>query len=101
MAIKDVAQRACALESQHREMERAFRIAKEMSNLIIYCRSINFNLEKAKQSIIFYEMSSFAETKAEKLMCQQEKNYLSNIININFLEYILKDKELTLQIIIL
>lgn len=54
-------------------MERAFRIAKEMSNLIIYCRSINFNLEKAKQNIVFYEMSSFAETKAEKLMCQQEK----------------------------
>ncbi|XP_044272158.1 1-phosphatidylinositol 4,5-bisphosphate phosphodiesterase gamma-1 isoform X2 [Tribolium madens] len=76
LAIKEVAQRACALENHHREMERTFRIAKEMSNLIIYCRSITFNIERARQQgFIFYEMSSFPETKAEKLMCQQEKKF--------------------------
>lgn len=54
-------------------MERAWRIAKEMSNLIVYCRAVTFNAEKVKQGNFTYnEMSSFPETKAEKLMCQQE-----------------------------
>jgi phosphatidylinositol phospholipase C gamma-1 len=76
MKIKEVAQRACLRENHHREMERTFRIAKEMSNLIIYCRSITFNMERARQQgFIFYEMSSFPETKGEKLMCQQEKKF--------------------------
>ncbi|XP_045463914.1 1-phosphatidylinositol 4,5-bisphosphate phosphodiesterase gamma-1 [Harmonia axyridis] len=72
--IREVAQRACALETQHREMERACRIAKEMSNLIIYCRSVAFNLERARSNpFIYNEMSSFPENKAEKLICQQER----------------------------
>lgn len=70
--IREAAQKACALESQNKEMERSNRVAKEMSNLIVYCSSISFNLEKAKQNSIFYEMSSFPENKAEKLICQQE-----------------------------
>lgn len=60
-------------EHHHKEMERAWRVAKEMSNLIIYCRSVTFNAEKVKQgNPVYNEMSSFPETKAEKLMCQQE-----------------------------
>lgn len=54
-------------------MERAWRVAKEISNLIIYCRSVTFNAEQVRQgNYIYNEMSSFPETKAEKLMCQQE-----------------------------
>ena len=54
-------------------MERAWRVAKEMSNLIIYCRSVTFSVEQVRQgNCIYNEMSSFPETKAEKLMCQQE-----------------------------
>lgn len=56
-------------------MEREFRIAQDMSNLIIYCRSITFSLERAKQGFIFYEMSSFPENKADKLMCQMETKF--------------------------
>lgn len=73
--IKEIAQRACALETQHKQMEREFRIAQDMSNLIIYCRSITFNLERAKQGFVFYEMSSFPENKADKLMCQLESKF--------------------------
>lgn len=44
-----------------------------MSNLIVYCRSVAFNVEKIrKNGFIFNEMSSFPETKAEKLICQGE-----------------------------
>lgn len=54
-------------------MERAWRVAKEMSNLIIYCRSVAFNIDRLKQrGFVYPEMSSFPETKAEKLICQNE-----------------------------
>lgn len=57
-------------------MERAWRIAKEMSNLIVYCRSVAFNIERIRaKGFTFNEMSSFPETKAEKLMCQQETKF--------------------------
>lgn len=65
-------------------MERAFRIAKEMSNLIIYCRSITFNLERARQEFVFYEMSSFPENKAEKIICQQESKFFLKYHQIQF-----------------
>lgn len=82
--IKETAKKACALESQHREMERTFRIAKEMSNLIIYCRSVTFNMDRARQGFVFYEMSSFPENKAEKLICQQEKKFFLKYHQIQF-----------------
>jgi hypothetical protein len=63
-------------ETQHKDLERQWRIATEMSNLIIYCRSVAFNAEKIrKNGFIFYEMSSFPETKAEKLICQLENKF--------------------------
>lgn len=47
-----------------------------MSNLIIYCRSVAFNALKIRNhGFVFYEMSSFPETKAEKLICQQENKF--------------------------
>ncbi|KAG8222263.1 hypothetical protein J437_LFUL001461 [Ladona fulva] len=75
-SIKETAQNANVRENQHKEMERMWRIAKEMSNLIVYCRSVAFNMERIKrQGYIFYEMSSFPETKAEKLICLQENKF--------------------------
>ena len=60
-------------DTQHKDLERQWRVATEMSNLIVYCRSVPFNVEKIrKNGFIFSEMSSFPETKAEKLICQQE-----------------------------
>nr|XP_014275178.1 1-phosphatidylinositol 4,5-bisphosphate phosphodiesterase gamma-1 [Halyomorpha halys]XP_014275179.1 1-phosphatidylinositol 4,5-bisphosphate phosphodiesterase gamma-1 [Halyomorpha halys]XP_024215637.1 1-phosphatidylinositol 4,5-bisphosphate phosphodiesterase gamma-1 [Halyomorpha halys] len=75
-AIKETAQSASARESQNKEMERAWRVAKEMSNLIIYCRSVAFNIDRLKQrGFVYPEMSSFPETKAEKLICQNESRF--------------------------
>lgn len=80
-------------------MERAWRIAKEMSNLIVYCRSVAFNLDRIKtKGFIFNEMSSFPETKAEKLMCQQENKFFIKYHQVQQYEIIidlilkLKDK---------
>lgn len=70
-------------------MERTWRIAKEMSNLIIYCRSVAFNIERIRQKgFIYNEMSSFPETKAEKLMCQNEAKFFAKYHQVSF-SYIL------------
>lgn len=63
-------------ENQHKEMERTWRVAKEISDLTVYCRSVQFNMERIKlDGFIFYEMSSFPELKAEKLICQQDNKF--------------------------
>lgn len=83
--IKETAQHANVRESQHKEIERAWRIAKEMSNLIIYCRSVAFDMERIQRKhFVFQEMSSFPETKAEKLICQQEHNFFVKYHQIQF-----------------
>ncbi|XP_076340209.1 small wing phospholipase C gamma 1 isoform X2 [Tachypleus tridentatus] len=61
--IRETAQSVNDMIRQRREMERTLRIAKELSNLIIYCRSVQFCPEKIGN---FTEMSSFPETKVEK-----------------------------------
>ncbi|XP_055596548.1 1-phosphatidylinositol 4,5-bisphosphate phosphodiesterase gamma-1 isoform X2 [Uranotaenia lowii] len=68
ISIKETAQNASALEDERRRMERNSRVAKEMSDIIVYCRSVPFK----NTGWVFYEMSSFPETKAEKYFLQQE-----------------------------
>ncbi|CAG2116440.1 unnamed protein product, partial [Medioppia subpectinata] len=50
---------------QNQEMEKSLRIAQELSNLIIYCRAVQFVPNKAGH---FTEMSSFPESKVEKFL---------------------------------
>lgn len=66
-AIQEAAQAANHLATERRKKERSARVAKEMSDLIIYFRSVPFK----EHSWVFYEMSSFPETKAEKQFLQQ------------------------------
>jgi phosphatidylinositol phospholipase C, gamma-1 len=67
-AIMEAAQNASVLENERKKIERNSKVAKEMSDLIIYCRSVPFK----NSGWVFYEMSSYAETKAEKYFLQQE-----------------------------
>lgn len=66
-AIQEAAIIANQLATERRKKERSARVAKEMSDLIIYFRSVPFR----DHSWIFYEMSSFPETKAEKQFLHQ------------------------------
>ncbi|XP_022209128.1 1-phosphatidylinositol 4,5-bisphosphate phosphodiesterase gamma-1 [Drosophila obscura] len=66
-AIQEAALIASQLATERRKKERTARVAKEMSDLIIYFRSVPFR----EHSWIFQEMSSFPETKAEKQFFQQ------------------------------
>jgi phosphatidylinositol phospholipase C gamma-1 len=76
-AIREIAQSASDRENQNKRIERINRIAKELSSLIVYCCSVNkFNLERVRsKGRVFYEMYSFPETAAEKLMCVAEHSF--------------------------
>ena len=65
--IKEVSTNASQRDNESRRRERSLRIALELSNLVIYCKSVMFSQEDKRQGH-FTEMSSFPETKAEKLM---------------------------------
>ncbi|KAJ8684283.1 hypothetical protein QAD02_020075, partial [Eretmocerus hayati] len=83
--IHEAGQNASVRESQHKAMERQWKIAKEMSNLIVYFRSVAVNIDRLKsKGFIYNEMSSFPETKAEKLMCQQENKFFLRYHQIQF-----------------
>ena len=44
------------------------KLAKELSDIVIYCKSVHFNgFEHAKDNQAFYEMSSLKESKAFNL----------------------------------
>lgn len=61
--IRETALSVNAMIQQSKRLERNMRIAKELSNLVVYCRSVQFIPEKIGN---YTEMSSFPETKVMK-----------------------------------
>lgn len=50
------------------QKSKKLKLAKELSDIVIYCKSVHFHgFEDAKDNLGFYEMSSFKEGKAVKL----------------------------------
>lgn len=88
-AIREAAENASADEAKNKQMERISRIAKEMSNLAVYCRSVVFNTERLNgDRIVFniHEMSSFPETQAEKIICQKGRSFFIKYHQVNIME---------------
>lgn len=53
----------------HVQEKKKLKLAKELSDMVIYCKSVHFSgFEDAKKNLSFYEMSSFKEGKAMKLV---------------------------------
>ena len=44
--VKETAASATHREDENRKKEKQMRIARELSNLVIYCRSVVFAMEK-------------------------------------------------------
>ncbi|XP_077441364.1 1-phosphatidylinositol 4,5-bisphosphate phosphodiesterase gamma-1-like isoform X3 [Vanacampus margaritifer] len=66
--IREAAQNADARMQEEKQMERRKKIALELSDLVVYCRPVAFNEDKiGTERACFRDMSSFPETKAEKL----------------------------------
>ncbi|XP_072911151.1 1-phosphatidylinositol 4,5-bisphosphate phosphodiesterase delta-1a isoform X2 [Hemitrygon akajei] len=52
-----------------KEKASKVKLSKELSDLVIYCKSVHFNgFEDAMNNQVFYEMSSFVENKFNKLV---------------------------------
>jgi phosphatidylinositol phospholipase C gamma-1 len=71
--LRKLAQTASDNSSRNNQLERTMRIAKELSNLIVYCRAVPFEKDKIGN---FTEMSSFAEHKAEKWISPNECGFI-------------------------
>ncbi len=64
-------QRVSELKNMHRKIENSCRIAKELSDLVVYCRATSFDKERLQRTTDGrnpHEMSSFAEEKAERMV---------------------------------
>lgn len=75
IALRRLAQAASDHSSRNNQLERTMRIAKDLSNLIVYCRAVPFEKDKIGN---FTEMSSFAEHKAEKWIAPNECKFMLN-----------------------
>ncbi|XP_036939376.1 1-phosphatidylinositol 4,5-bisphosphate phosphodiesterase delta-1b isoform X2 [Acanthopagrus latus] len=62
---------------EEQSKKKKLKLAKELSDMVIYCKSVHFNgFEDARQNLSFYEMSSFKEGKAMKLAEESANAYV-------------------------
>ncbi|XP_054478661.1 1-phosphatidylinositol 4,5-bisphosphate phosphodiesterase delta-1-like isoform X2 [Anoplopoma fimbria] len=64
-------------EEEKRKVKKKLKLAKELSDMVIYCKSVHFNgFEDARRNLSFYEMSSFKEGKAMTLAEESANSYI-------------------------
>ncbi|XP_054165065.1 1-phosphatidylinositol 4,5-bisphosphate phosphodiesterase gamma-1-like isoform X2 [Oppia nitens] len=71
--IRETSQMFNEMIRHNQKIERDWRIAQELSNLIIYCRAVSFDTEKIGN---FTEMSSFPESKVDKWLSPMNCQFL-------------------------
>ncbi|XP_017309089.1 1-phosphatidylinositol 4,5-bisphosphate phosphodiesterase delta-1a isoform X1 [Ictalurus punctatus] len=65
---EDEAAEAKQGEQETKPKKKKMKLAKELSDLVIYCKSVHFNsFEHSREKQACYEMSSFKESKAKNL----------------------------------
>ncbi|KAJ8337237.1 hypothetical protein SKAU_G00384570 [Synaphobranchus kaupii] len=74
---------ADAEEDEEKKPKKSkLKLAKELSNIVIYCKSVHFNgFEDARDNRAFYEMSSFKEGKAVKLAEESANAYIQHNVS--------------------
>ncbi|XP_042559637.1 1-phosphatidylinositol 4,5-bisphosphate phosphodiesterase delta-1b isoform X2 [Clupea harengus] len=69
-------------EDQKPKESKTLKLAKELSDIVIYCKSVHFNgFEDAKDNLSFYEMSSFKEGKSVKLAEESANQYIHHNVD--------------------
>ncbi|XP_038156449.1 1-phosphatidylinositol 4,5-bisphosphate phosphodiesterase delta-1b isoform X1 [Cyprinodon tularosa] len=64
-------------EPEEKKSKKKLKLAKELSNMVIYCKSVHFHgFEDARKNLGFYEMSSFKEGKAMNLAEDSANAYI-------------------------
>lgn len=58
------------------------KLAKELSDMVIYCKSVHFNgFDEARKDLSFYEISSFKEGQAVKLATESANAYIRHNVD--------------------
>lgn len=71
-----------AEEKDKEKKKKKLKLAKELSDMVIYCKSVHFHgFEEAKNQLSFYEMSSFKEGKAKKLAAESANAYIRHNVD--------------------
>ncbi|KAL2097384.1 hypothetical protein ACEWY4_006591 [Coilia grayii] len=71
-----------AKEEDQKPKKNKLKLAKELSDIVIYCQSVHFHgFEDAKDNLGFYEMSSFKEGKALKLAEESANPYIHHNVD--------------------
>ncbi|KAM6948842.1 1-phosphatidylinositol 4,5-bisphosphate phosphodiesterase delta-1-like isoform 2-T2 [Aplochiton taeniatus] len=69
-------------EEKKKKKTNKLKLAKELSDMVIYCKSIHFNgFEDARNNMGFYEMSSFKEGKAVALAEESANSYIHHNVD--------------------
>ncbi|XP_069771033.1 1-phosphatidylinositol 4,5-bisphosphate phosphodiesterase delta-1a isoform X3 [Narcine bancroftii] len=64
-------------QQKSKEKNKKVKLSKELSDLVIYCKSVHFNgFEDAMKNQVFYEMSSFVENKFNKLVYESATPFI-------------------------
>uniref|UniRef100_A0A672I527 Phosphoinositide phospholipase C n=1 Tax=Salarias fasciatus TaxID=181472 RepID=A0A672I527_SALFA len=64
-------------EEQQKKSKKKLKMAKDLSDMVIYCKSVHFHgFEDARKNLGFYEMSSFKEHKAMGLAEESANAYI-------------------------
>ncbi|KAF7667514.1 hypothetical protein LDENG_00059050 [Lucifuga dentata] len=69
-------------EEKKSKKKKKLKLAKELSNMVIYCKSVHFHgFEDSRENQSFYEMSSFKEQKAMKLAEDSANEYICHNVD--------------------
>ncbi|XP_041102736.1 1-phosphatidylinositol 4,5-bisphosphate phosphodiesterase delta-1-like isoform X4 [Polyodon spathula] len=64
-------------EEKGKPKKSKLKLARELSDLVVFCKSVHFpGFETARETQAFYEMSSFAESKAFKLAQESANSFV-------------------------
>eukprot|EP00064_Thunnus_orientalis_P004803 superscaffoldBa00000448_g4815 len=69
-------------EEEKSKKKKKLKLAKELSDMVIYCKSVHFHsFEDARENQSFYEMSSFKEGKAVNLAEESANAYIHHNVD--------------------
>nr|XP_061795069.1 1-phosphatidylinositol 4,5-bisphosphate phosphodiesterase delta-1-like [Nerophis lumbriciformis] len=69
-------------EPEEEIKKKKLKLARELSNMVIYCKSVHFNgFEDARTNLSFYEMSSFKEKKAVTLAEESANAFINHNVD--------------------
>ncbi|XP_033838586.1 1-phosphatidylinositol 4,5-bisphosphate phosphodiesterase delta-1-like isoform X1 [Periophthalmus magnuspinnatus] len=69
-------------EEVQKKKKKKLKLAKELSDMVIYCKSVHFDgFDNARNHLSFYEMSSFKEGKAKKLATESANAYIRHNVD--------------------